>query len=1438
MAYTSADLTTFFTNGNLGKAPTAAQSLLLQSYASQTQSGAISDQAAIDRIVDMLDGTTSVAVQSYQFFTGGTPSAAGLDYLVDSALNANDLNDPAPGQYAVLNTENRYINFAINLGASAAGAGRANFLATYGTLSFRDVAAVAYETIIGTAAAQAAGINVTTAIDFLARPENEAYLRAFVAQRAPGVDIELGIRAALVGQIMSAGATGDVGNYNAATERLITGALDGTFDGGITATSGVNLLTAFPNAPSAGKSFTLTAAPDTAPSFSGTTGDDTYVATNATLSAADSLNGNAGNDTLRYSSSGAVAVNQSGFESASIETFQITSDAVGGTTFDTSNANNVTSLINDNSSSDLTITGLNVVTDVTVRNTSQPTGATVNTNLNYNAAAVAGASTVQNVTLENVFNPAFAPGFVTNTTITANGVETFNVTGAGSATSNVAALVSNTLAAVNIAGTKGVTIGALTFAGATGSVDGSKNSGGINVTLTNSGAADVTVLGGSGADRADFSNGFAAKDSFNGGDGTDTLGLSNAVATGVVGGTVSNIEVLEISTGGTGTVDLSKFAGVNTVVYTSAGIGTGNSLVGATVVDKTGATTTVTIDAGTVGSALTVNPATDSAADALTVNINKVGAADVVGVVTAANMETLTLNVADDAAVLGTGVLALGGVTSTKAKSITLNSSADVTFGATSGSAALTSFDASTSTGKITLTAGTGLTTSLAGATIKLGSSDDMLVANATAGVATGGDTITLGAGKDTVTYTALAQSGDKTTDTIVDFVSGTDKLNLNTVGLVTSAQYLGARANFGLAQGALTKVAGEAVFQADTNTLWVDINGDQTLNASDFRIILTGNATVTAADLSLGTGATVNLTGTPATVNTTTKTNASASTTNENDTITSTYTNLVGSTINGALGTDTLTVSGEAQTLTSLTAAGATGVALTSVENVTFSTVTGVMNLGAAIGADVASITLSSANAGLTATTTANKQAITVSNTSGANASTITLGGNANVITLGAAGDTINTTVANLAGSTFAMGAGADTLNVTDAGTFTLAAAAVAGGAAAFSGVETVTLTGISNLTVTPDAALAVTQGNGATTIAGTGQTISVTANAANTLGLSGSSNYVVTGGTGGAITSTATGTLAITATANAQTITSASATTINAAALGANADTLNGAGNYTVTGFGTVAGGTITEGAARTGTLTVTTAGVNGGTITEVAGATGAVTANHAGTGTLAIATTASHGVTTIVASAANTVTASGTGTISYSATDAGAHTITSTTTGAAGDTIVASTNVAAVDTITAGAGADRITISGGNDALVLAAPTSDTGIAAGFVASTAVPVNLQQVNVSGMDIVTGFSAGATLSTAGLTTGAGLIVRNGGTMGNATAGDLGLLTGSYDAGTGVFTVNTAGTSTLLVYDDNGTTAAGSYHGVVLVGYTDTGAADTWSAGGLFTGV
>ena len=360
--------------------------------------------------------------------------------------------------------------------------------------------------------------------------------------------------------------------------------------------------------------------------------------------------------------------------------------------------------------------------------------------------------------------------------------------------------------------------------------------------------------------------------------------------------------------------------------------------------------------------------------------------------------------------------------------------------------------------------------------------------------------------------------------------------------------------------------------------------------------------------------------------------------------------------------------------------------------------------------------------------------------------------------------------------------------------------------------------------------------QNAGALTITGTGNTITVAGAATQAVTVQGTSNYVVSGNTTGAVNSTTTGTLSVTASANAQTVTSTSATTINAAALAGVTETLAGNGNYTVTGLGTGAAGVILESGARTGTLTVTTAGTNGGTVTESAG-TGAVVINHVGTGTLAVATDAAHGVTTITASAANTVTASGTGTISYTATGAGNHVITSTTSGAAADVIVASTNAASVDTITAGAGADKITISGGNDHLVLFAPTTDTGIVSGFTATAAVPANLQQLNVAGLDVVTGFSAGADLQLTGLTTST-TIIRNGGTLGAATVGDTVLLTGDYNASTGIFTVNTAGTSSLFVYDDTGTGAAGNYRGVVLVGYTDQGGADTVSAGGLFAGV
>ena len=93
-------------------------------------------------------GTTSVATLSYQFFTGKTPTSAGYDYLTNSTVNQNDLNDP---YYAQFNVENRFINFAVNLGKLGEGQGK--FQADYGGLTLADATAKAYTAIFGTAPA-------------------------------------------------------------------------------------------------------------------------------------------------------------------------------------------------------------------------------------------------------------------------------------------------------------------------------------------------------------------------------------------------------------------------------------------------------------------------------------------------------------------------------------------------------------------------------------------------------------------------------------------------------------------------------------------------------------------------------------------------------------------------------------------------------------------------------------------------------------------------------------------------------------------------------------------------------------------------------------------------------------------------------------------------------------------------------------------------------------------------------------------------------------------------------------------------------------------------------------------------------------------------------------------------------------------------------------
>jgi serralysin len=178
--------------------------------------------AAQDRgVVDTANGDTAVAEQMYYYFTGKTPTVAGLAFLTNSNLNASDLNDL---YYAKFSMENRYINFAANLGV--AGAGATYFTGAFGTLTFAQAVEKAYGQIIGFNYAQAAGISATAAIaDITGRL---AYFQTVSRDGLSGFNQDLGAKAAMVGYIMSEGIKADVGAYATASNAFTLDMFDGT----------------------------------------------------------------------------------------------------------------------------------------------------------------------------------------------------------------------------------------------------------------------------------------------------------------------------------------------------------------------------------------------------------------------------------------------------------------------------------------------------------------------------------------------------------------------------------------------------------------------------------------------------------------------------------------------------------------------------------------------------------------------------------------------------------------------------------------------------------------------------------------------------------------------------------------------------------------------------------------------------------------------------------------------------------------------------------------------------------------------------------------------------------------------------------------------------------------------------------------------------------
>ncbi len=451
MAYTTAQLVSAYTNANLGKAPDAATTLTLDAYAQNTTTGGLTDAAALANTLKLVNNTTAVAIETYQFFTGAAPSAAGLAYLVNSTTNTNDLNDAYYSKFA---QENRFINFSINL-ATGSGAGAAAFAASYGGVTVQQAAATAYDKIIGNATATAAGVDPAAAVAYLTRADNITYLTNFVKANTgltAAADIDLAVKAAIIGEILNAATVSGLGGFATATTAMINDLSDGTLSTDNSA--GVNLFTAYPSSGAVGKTFVLTTGADTGSAFLGTSGNDTYTAAeiggNSVFTVGDSIDGGAGVDTLNIVQTGAFVM-PVGATVSNIEVVNLTTGTTNNV-IDTTTWTGLTTL-NVAGTGAQTVTSA-ATTAVTVGDATQGAsaisvtgGAAVNVNATSNATGTIGVSGAAGVV--TVKATEAGTGNTTQGAITVKGGSAINVTTtATQATVNT----STTQAAINITG--------------------------------------------------------------------------------------------------------------------------------------------------------------------------------------------------------------------------------------------------------------------------------------------------------------------------------------------------------------------------------------------------------------------------------------------------------------------------------------------------------------------------------------------------------------------------------------------------------------------------------------------------------------------------------------------------------------------------------------------------------------------------------------------------------------------------------------------------------------------------------------------------------------------------------------------------------------------------------------------------------------------------
>ena len=128
-----------------GGPASAADTAFLNSLTTAVTIGAKTLPQAYADLAQRADGTTAVAAMTYQFFLGFAPSKGGFDFLVSpTGPNPNNINS---AYYQSFDIINRFINFAVNVGAG--GEGRPAFQADFGGLTLFQATKLAYADIFG-----------------------------------------------------------------------------------------------------------------------------------------------------------------------------------------------------------------------------------------------------------------------------------------------------------------------------------------------------------------------------------------------------------------------------------------------------------------------------------------------------------------------------------------------------------------------------------------------------------------------------------------------------------------------------------------------------------------------------------------------------------------------------------------------------------------------------------------------------------------------------------------------------------------------------------------------------------------------------------------------------------------------------------------------------------------------------------------------------------------------------------------------------------------------------------------------------------------------------------------------------------------------------------------------------------------------------------------